>query len=243
MRKTNMTTRQLLAVLSGADDATAAAWKRPRSVASKSGSHNSNNNNSNSINKNHSSSEVIDLTADDSDDDDNRKCLADVSNKNSVNVSKSKTTLRKKESKSPSSPSNVNYDSEVEVLQDMEESFQPAVSATLVGESNHHAAAETDNNDDEVIFVGTKHHVDLPHMRQHCTRHPFCDYKQNNYKDFLDKNQSHCRLCYCYVCDVLVADCPTWPTHCVATNAGLAGYYWKAQREKMRVGLAVNNMR
>ena len=88
------------------------------------------------------------------------------------------------------------------------------------------AAKASSSNDDEedVKVVGTKNHIRLPHMRQHCTEYPF----QN------DAKLLHCPECYCYVCDVAVAECTSWSSHCRATNDGPQVGYWNRLRQQAK---------
>ena len=86
---------------------------------------------------------------------------------------------------------------------------------------------------DDVQVVGTKHHVNLPHMRQHCTN---CPYVVPSMK-CLDKvwtNRGFCEACYCYVCDCKVSECCFWFQHCHASDKGVLGSYYKYQRDYMK---------
>ena len=89
----------------------------------------------------------------------------------------------------------------------------PLVAASLS------AHGSKNNNDEDVAIVGTKNHVDLVHMRQHCVDYPFRKSSSSNAK--------YCSGCYCYVCDVKASECTTWQRHCHATDQSLT---WKNQR-------------
>ena len=91
--------------------------------------------------------------------------------------------------------------------------------------------ATIDNIDDEeeVIVMGSKNEVKLPHMRQHCTVHHF---KLHPYDEKVRQtNHSHCERCYCYVCDCLVKDCIAWDHHCCATDRTT---YWQQRRKNRK---------
>jgi hypothetical protein len=88
----------------------------------------------------------------------------------------------------------------------------------------------TNDSDTGVEVVGTRGGYELPHMRQHCTVHPYQVEKISADKDnHSSPNISTCPLCYCYVCDVPIKDCTEWTEHCDATDAAS---YWKMKREK-----------
>lgn len=92
--------------------------------------------------------------------------------------------------------------------------------------------AENNTNDEQIEVVGTVSHVRLPHMRQHCTEHPFAYF--NSSKEKLEKaghNEKFCDKCYCYVCDVPVGECSQWANdHCHATDRGSTGRAWRLKR-------------
>ena len=73
-----------------------------------------------------------------------------------------------------------------------------------------------------------KNTMDLPHMRQHCTKHRF---KRKLYHDMSDKNIQSCDKCICYVCDVSVKDCKHWSFHCNAEDKGPNALIWTYMRE------------
>lgn len=100
-------------------------------------------------------------------------------------------------------------DSEVEIVND--EALQ-AVPTTINGNSS--------DSDDEIAIVGTKNHVDLVHMRQHCVEFPFRTGSNHG-------NSRFCTGCFCYVCDVKAVECPSWVEHCHATDADAT---WKHKR-------------
>lgn len=82
---------------------------------------------------------------------------------------------------------------------------------------------------DDVELVGTVNEVKLPHMRPHCTEHPF-----ESGEDTVS-NSRVCDLCYCYVCDVPAnKDCKEWLSHCNATDKGQRAYHWKSLRRSQQ---------
>jgi hypothetical protein len=89
-----------------------------------------------------------------------------------------------------------------------------------------HMKEADQDKEDEIAVVGTRHpRVRLPHMRQHCTIHPFCVSGTKILPPPLffkrwQQNKAHCELCYCYVCDVPVRQCSEWWGHCDATDTG-----------------------
>ena len=84
---------------------------------------------------------------------------------------------------------------DVEVL---EEASKPLVVPTPT------ATLEEDKKDDDVVMVGTVNETRLPHMRQHCTKFRL---ETSRFHPDYDKNEKHCDLCYCYVCDCPAKDC------------------------------------
>jgi hypothetical protein len=95
-----------------------------------------------------------------------------------------------------------------------------------------------EEEDEEVAVVGTRNRIRLPHMRQHCTDHPFGIGHGKVRPQFvtrLQQNTAHCHLCYCYVCDVLADQCNMWATHCYGTDAGPEAPYYKRLRHEKRI--------
>lgn len=93
-------------------------------------------------------------------------------------------------------------------------------------------------DDDEIAVVGTRNRLRLPHMRQHCTEHPFGIANAKVLPQFvtrLQQNTAHCDLCYCYVCDDLVKSCQKWADHCYATDTGREAPHFKRLRRDMRI--------
>jgi hypothetical protein len=64
-----------------------------------------------------------------------------------------------------------------------------------------------------------------PHSRQHC---PQQDFKRTPHAD-------HCKNCYCFICDCLVAECGSWVQHCSASDRDTESKRLRAER---RVGAA-----
>lgn len=101
------------------------------------------------------------------------------------------------------------------------------------------AAAAHNDDDQDVQLVGRRHVQALPHMRPHCTEHPYqkqnqgeiidVDITNNNNNNNDNPNARFCSLCYCYVCDRPVPDCPQWAAHCHATDKSK---HWKEQRRR-----------
>ena len=122
---------------------------------------------------------------------------------------------------------------------------------TQKSESNK--GIDDEDEDDSVEIVGTKNYVHLPHMRQHCTIHPFLQPPDNSSEsslelsstmmaDTTDNNFKFCKQCYCYVCDVKVGECPLWPTHCHGTDRGPNAKMWTRQRQQVRAQNACKNI-
>ncbi|KAK7232597.1 hypothetical protein SO694_00035161 [Aureococcus anophagefferens] len=88
-------------------------------------------------------------------------------------------------------------------------------------------ASQDDADDDDDCVMGETKVGDLgdfPHARCHCANHPFGS---------TDHRNDACAKCYCFVCDVPVADCPKWDDHCHATDAGPDAAQWKAAKKAM----------
>jgi hypothetical protein len=118
----------------------------------------------------------------------------------------------------------------VDSMQDVEIVQAPALQQVPIAA----AAAQ-----DDIQVVGTLNHVRLPHMRQHCTEQPFCSTSQTAIRPAARdaKNRLSCNQCYCYVCDVMVAECKQWRFHCNANDAGPTAGHWKAMRQTLKTTL------
>jgi hypothetical protein len=94
------------------------------------------------------------------------------------------------------------------------------------------AAAAATNNDQDVELVGTVNETRLPHMRQHCTVHPFNPSAALSSSN----NMEFCDLCYCYVCDKPAKECTQWfvANHCMATNSGPNAAMWNRLRQQAK---------
>ena len=94
------------------------------------------------------------------------------------------------------------------------------------------------HQDGDVEVVGTMNAQNLPHMRPHCTRYPYQEMGREDYGDVgvgdAAANQRYCPLCYCYVCDVPVDECPEWAYHCQATDQS---NFWRQKRKGKRSGV------
>uniref|UniRef100_A0A7S4BGJ8 Helicase ATP-binding domain-containing protein n=1 Tax=Chrysotila carterae TaxID=13221 RepID=A0A7S4BGJ8_CHRCT len=74
------------------------------------------------------------------------------------------------------------------------------------------ASGSTENDDEEVCFVGRTGNlalVDFPHARYNCGVYPWAPGATA---------AARCGNCWCYVCDANASRCPEWSTHCQATN-------------------------
>jgi SNF2-related domain len=89
------------------------------------------------------------------------------------------------------------------------------------------AAAAASTGDDDVVLEGVANEVRLPHLRQDCTQHPFAPqnlpywFTTGHTLDLanMEKNEKHCDLCFCYVCDCPVKDCDKWYKHQASRRA------------------------
>lgn len=134
-------------------------------------------------------------------------------------------------------PSDDGDDDDDVVVLDQQEAqnlfYAPATAAaSTVASATTIANAAT--RDDDVMLVGTKNQVSLPHMRPHCTNQPFQNKAGYIAAARTVKNMQYCGNCYCYVCDSLVPQCKAWTTHCHATDQGPRAYYWKQERQKAK---------
>lgn len=85
--------------------------------------------------------------------------------------------------------------------------------------------AAGDGHDDEIQFVGSTGKnalTDFPHSREHCLVHPHST-----------DPTLHCPNCFCYVCDKLVEECPSWEEHC---HAKYADPKWRQARAALKNG-------
>ena len=112
-------------------------------------------------------------------------------------------------------------DDEIEII----DASEAAVNVVQVVQKN------TTGDDDEIMVVGHVNHVELPHLRQHCTAFPF-DEDTPSVNDIYAQsvvtvNMQSCPLCYCYACDCPAKDCSKWHSeesgkiavnHCCATE-------------------------
>ncbi|CAA0813073.1 Unknown protein [Striga hermonthica] len=65
---------------------------------------------------------------------------------------------------------------------------------------------------------------DYPHSRHNCARHPF----------EMTPHESHCQMCFCYVCD-LSAPCSKWVgSHCHAFNNEAWNQEKKARKQRLK---------
>lgn len=91
---------------------------------------------------------------------------------------------------------------------------------------------EGDCGDNECWIVGQKGFnalSDFPHSREDCVVHPI-----------INNAELHCPKCFCYVCDVRVAECRNWKVHC---SARFQDSYWKAERFRRRLQADQNKPR
>ena len=104
------------------------------------------------------------------------------------------------------------FDDEIQVVD------APSPKMTAVQTSTHQTCEE------DIQLVGTLNEQRLPHMRQHCTEHPFREAVVSGSRKF-------CSECYCYVCDIRASDCQRWDDHFGATDQGSGSLMWKNMRE------------
>lgn len=99
------------------------------------------------------------------------------------------------------------------------------------------ADADAELSSEGMAFVGSRGRLCplLPHRRSNCPNKPFIQRTQRNAKRTLDRNGERCEHCWCYVCDVVAANCPQWesndtstPAHC---NAHDRCSLWKRLRK------------
>ena len=131
------------------------------------------------------------------------------------------------------------FDSDVEVVAAPEKVVEECVTTTTTpistGKRRRGRPSKNKNQQKEeeiVEVVGTSNAQHFPHLRPHCTEHPFAlDLK--GLASF-QKNMKHCSLCYCYVCDSLVSSCINWRQHCKAVDRGTDAEKWKTMRDNFK---------
>ena len=88
-----------------------------------------------------------------------------------------------------------------------------------------------DDGDDDIAVTGQSGSAaarDMPHPRSMCAKGtPFPEASPT------EKQKHVCEQCYCYVCDVKVADCKNWLGHCLADHRV---QYWKEKRKVAKAG-------
>ena len=77
--------------------------------------------------------------------------------------------------------------------------------------------ASQEESADEDVEMGSTTLQTFAHARCQCPLHPFAS---------TDHSEA-CDKCHCYVCDVLVSQCPKWAEHCHATDTGKDAQKWK----------------
>jgi hypothetical protein len=138
-----------------------------------------------------------------------------------------------------------NSDDEIEIV----DASEAAVNMVQVVQKN------ATGDDDEVMVVGHVNHVELPHLRQHCTGFLFDDtpdvydvYAQS----VVTVNVQSCPLCYCYVCDCPAKDCSKWHSeksgnfavnHCCATEKSDLWVQRRKKNHKTAVAAAAKKKR
>lgn len=109
---------------------------------------------------------------------------------------------------------------------------------------------KADDSDDDIEDLGTTNVMRLPHARHDCPEKIFIQdglaLKTSGSDDALmislAANKASCSLCFCFCCDVLASECPTWAgeamtastCHCLASNKGVDGQMWTELRESIR---------
>ena len=92
---------------------------------------------------------------------------------------------------------------------------------------------EEEKIDDEVVMIGSGPEITtFPHSRHDCLLHPI----QGKSKTFKMKN--FCENCFCFVCDVKVAECTHWKDHCMAVNNA----HWQGERKRMQIQKSIGKM-
>ena len=88
-------------------------------------------------------------------------------------------------------------------------------------DDNAHA---TDNGDDDIQDMGTTNALRLPHARHDCTHHAFVPDVLHSFQNTpgfrsalvatarrdLETNATTCDMCFCFVCDRVASECPSW---------------------------------
>jgi hypothetical protein len=98
-------------------------------------------------------------------------------------------------------------DDDIQVLDPLEVNTLLCAPVTVMQPGNNATSAPPDGNDD-IELVGTKNHVLLPHMHQHCTEKSF---QGNTGYSTAARNPSiPVRTSHSYVCDVPARDANTW---------------------------------
>lgn len=92
-------------------------------------------------------------------------------------------------------------------------------------------SSTTTNSDDDIQVTGVAGKSrDYPHPRSMCTKHPFNASLSTSALNYTPT----CAQCYCYICDIPVADCKEWRLHCMADHRDLYG------RDSHEFGAAVS---
>jgi hypothetical protein len=133
-------------------------------------------------------------------------------------------------------------DDDIQVLDPLEVNtlfcapVRSTTTATGTNTTSASASASNDNDgdDNDIELVGTKNHVLLPHMRQHCTEKTFQSNTGYSTAARRAVNAQFCTHCYCYVCDVLVSECASWEAHCLATDQGVMKHGWQEKRQQAK---------
>lgn len=104
------------------------------------------------------------------------------------------------------------------------------VASTGGGGAGNNSSTTTNSDDDiQVTGVAGKSR-DYPHPRSMCTKHPFNASLSTSALNYTPT----CAQCYCYICDIPVADCKEWRLHCMADHRDLYG------RDSHEFGAAVS---
>ena len=129
-------------------------------------------------------------------------------------------------------------DDDIEIVDSLEPSFVPAAASATGSDDAGESTGRTKESD--VVVMGAKNSLRLPHSRQHCTEHSFTSNEKSGNKFFTESakyftesaianNSKCCDLCYCFVCDVPSKECKKWnggysggghysSNHCCATD-------------------------
>ncbi|KAM9584007.1 uncharacterized protein ACIGJ3_002577 [Trichechus inunguis] len=101
------------------------------------------------------------------------------------------------------------------------------------------ASEEAVGEDSDLVVTFCRRGSVMPHARYDCPTRPF-ERTENESSLPVGLNSETCVQCYCYVCDKLASECPSWTSapscHCNAHNKSK---YWKDERSRTLAGILV----